>query len=227
MSSSKLENCLISKLQCPICKDIYQEPITLRCGHCFCRACVFDKKNSKKLAIKRCPECKAGLQSGCNEGQRAVYYAKAFVLEEILSMLRTSQIATAQNGAQTESQQQESEDTVDNEEQEVLQEAKRERQLVLPYQQQIKVLQRKIKTVKQELEQNLTTEQRAERLFDEEDTPMTVQDLMERLKCSPATISKALKSLKLKNKIMEKIQGKKNGSYLKVYTRVASNDWQK
>eukprot|EP00931_Biecheleriopsis_adriatica_P101278 TRINITY_DN76455_c0_g1_i1.p1 TRINITY_DN76455_c0_g1~~TRINITY_DN76455_c0_g1_i1.p1 ORF type:complete len:469 (-),score=114.22 TRINITY_DN76455_c0_g1_i1:45-1451(-) len=45
-------------LQCPVCIDFFSEPLTLNCGHTFCRLCLLQ---STRLAPdgRNCPECRA------------------------------------------------------------------------------------------------------------------------------------------------------------------------
>ncbi|CAH2321037.1 E3 ubiquitin ISG15 ligase TRIM25-like, partial [Pelobates cultripes] len=51
---------LRDELTCSICLSIYTDPVTLTCGHSFCRFCignVFDKQ--EKSEVYTCPECRA------------------------------------------------------------------------------------------------------------------------------------------------------------------------
>eukprot|EP00079_Xenopus_tropicalis_P030623 XP_012826754.2 PREDICTED: E3 ubiquitin/ISG15 ligase TRIM25-like [Xenopus tropicalis] len=55
MASSRLRQ----ELVCPICLDIYRNPVILRCGHNFCSSCiesVFDSQEDSWLYT--CPECR-------------------------------------------------------------------------------------------------------------------------------------------------------------------------
>ena len=45
-----------SLLQCPICICLYCEPISLSCGHTFCRPCLASSLSKTK---KKCPTCRA------------------------------------------------------------------------------------------------------------------------------------------------------------------------
>lgn len=56
------EKSLLDKgLQCPICIDFFNEPLTLACSHSFCRLCLLQ---STRLAPdgRRCPECRAPIE---------------------------------------------------------------------------------------------------------------------------------------------------------------------
>ncbi|KAM5274827.1 E3 ubiquitin-protein ligase TRIM65 [Ctenodactylus gundi] len=45
---------LEEKLTCAICLGLYQDPVTLACGHTFCRACIGDWRRQEPA----CPECR-------------------------------------------------------------------------------------------------------------------------------------------------------------------------
>ncbi|XP_056389996.1 E3 ubiquitin/ISG15 ligase TRIM25-like [Hyla sarda] len=54
---------LKDELNCSICLNIYTEPVTLRCGHSFCKLCirtVMDRQDSG--GVYTCPECRAEYQ---------------------------------------------------------------------------------------------------------------------------------------------------------------------
>ncbi|XP_069807650.1 E3 ubiquitin/ISG15 ligase TRIM25-like [Dendropsophus ebraccatus] len=47
------------KLECPVCLDLYTDPVTLRCGHNFCRGCIDQVLNTQDGAgVYSCPECR-------------------------------------------------------------------------------------------------------------------------------------------------------------------------
>ncbi|XP_059897605.1 E3 ubiquitin-protein ligase TRIM35-like isoform X2 [Gadus macrocephalus] len=50
-SSHPKEDCL-----CPVCRDLYRDPILLMCGHSFCRNCIQEWRTQK--GSKTCPVCK-------------------------------------------------------------------------------------------------------------------------------------------------------------------------
>ncbi|XP_069619094.1 E3 ubiquitin/ISG15 ligase TRIM25-like [Ranitomeya imitator] len=51
------------ELNCSICKDIYTDPITLRCGHRFCRVCIDGLLDTEGgYGEYSCPECRATFQ---------------------------------------------------------------------------------------------------------------------------------------------------------------------
>ncbi|NXN89714.1 BRCA1 protein, partial [Bombycilla garrulus] len=45
-------------LECPICLDVVQEPVSTRCDHVFCRFCMFKLISKKKKGVVECPLCK-------------------------------------------------------------------------------------------------------------------------------------------------------------------------
>uniref|UniRef100_A0A3Q4BUN6 Uncharacterized protein n=1 Tax=Mola mola TaxID=94237 RepID=A0A3Q4BUN6_MOLML len=51
-------SCLLTRDQfrCYICKDVFTEPVTLPCGHNFCKSCITEHWNTNVLC--RCPTCK-------------------------------------------------------------------------------------------------------------------------------------------------------------------------
>ncbi|XP_015506655.1 breast cancer type 1 susceptibility protein isoform X2 [Parus major] len=45
-------------LECPICLDVVQEPVSTKCDHIFCRFCIFKHISKKKKGVVECPLCK-------------------------------------------------------------------------------------------------------------------------------------------------------------------------
>ncbi|NWR50585.1 BRCA1 protein, partial [Regulus satrapa] len=45
-------------LECPICLDVVQEPVSTKCNHVFCRFCMFKLISKKKKGVVECPLCK-------------------------------------------------------------------------------------------------------------------------------------------------------------------------
>ncbi|KAM9847877.1 E3 ubiquitin-protein ligase TRIM8-like [Aulostomus maculatus] len=50
------KNCFEEELLCPICLNVFEEPIQLPCKHNFCRGCISEAW-AKDAAAVRCPEC--------------------------------------------------------------------------------------------------------------------------------------------------------------------------
>ncbi|KAM9305400.1 uncharacterized protein PAF06_013951 [Gastrophryne carolinensis] len=50
---------LRDELSCSICLNLYTEPVTLRCGHSFCRLCIGTVLNTQEgSGVYTCPECR-------------------------------------------------------------------------------------------------------------------------------------------------------------------------
>ncbi|XP_040295001.1 E3 ubiquitin/ISG15 ligase TRIM25-like [Bufo bufo] len=50
-------------LECPICLDIFTYPVTLVCGHNFCRKCINQALRRRVLGRYMCPQCRKRFQS--------------------------------------------------------------------------------------------------------------------------------------------------------------------
>uniref|UniRef100_A0A3Q3DHR3 Tripartite motif-containing protein 35-like n=1 Tax=Hippocampus comes TaxID=109280 RepID=A0A3Q3DHR3_HIPCM len=55
--SSRSGSVLEDELSCPVCCEIFKEPVVLKCSHSFCRACLQQFWN-KKAARRECPICR-------------------------------------------------------------------------------------------------------------------------------------------------------------------------
>ncbi|XP_072001095.1 E3 ubiquitin-protein ligase TRIM39-like [Engystomops pustulosus] len=59
MASAGLEE----ELECSVCLSLYTDPVTLRCGHNFCRVCIEQVLNTQdESAVYSCPECRTEFQ---------------------------------------------------------------------------------------------------------------------------------------------------------------------
>ncbi|CAL8273757.1 unnamed protein product [Lota lota] len=54
---SSRSSALEDELSCPVCCEIFREPVVLKCSHSFCRACLQQFWNRKK-ARRECPVCR-------------------------------------------------------------------------------------------------------------------------------------------------------------------------
>ncbi|XP_074512555.1 E3 ubiquitin-protein ligase TRIM39-like [Sebastes fasciatus] len=55
--SSRSGSMLEEELSCPVCCEIFRDPVVLKCSHSFCRACLQQFWNKKK-ARRECPICR-------------------------------------------------------------------------------------------------------------------------------------------------------------------------
>ncbi|XP_075174566.1 nuclear factor 7, brain-like [Anomaloglossus baeobatrachus] len=56
MASAELRD----ELTCSICLSLYTDPVSLRCGHFFCRSCIVSALDAQEAAgVYSCPDCRA------------------------------------------------------------------------------------------------------------------------------------------------------------------------
>ncbi|XP_063785391.1 E3 ubiquitin-protein ligase TRIM39-like [Pseudophryne corroboree] len=83
---------LRQELICSICLSIYTDPVTLRCGHNFCRGCIDRVLDTQKgSAVYTCPECRAKFKK-CPALQRNI------TLCNIVGSFRSSQPDQGETG---------------------------------------------------------------------------------------------------------------------------------
>uniref|UniRef100_UPI00358FDB46 E3 ubiquitin-protein ligase TRIM7-like n=1 Tax=Myxine glutinosa TaxID=7769 RepID=UPI00358FDB46 len=59
MASSSMTGVCADELQCIVCLELYKEPITLPCGHSFCKVCIKKCWESREEAtVCDCPNCR-------------------------------------------------------------------------------------------------------------------------------------------------------------------------
>lgn len=55
--SSTLEE-LHSELTCPVCLELFRDPVILECGHHFCQVCIIQCWEAKADELSSCPKCR-------------------------------------------------------------------------------------------------------------------------------------------------------------------------
>uniref|UniRef100_A0A8C5MM47 Uncharacterized protein n=1 Tax=Leptobrachium leishanense TaxID=445787 RepID=A0A8C5MM47_9ANUR len=64
---------LRDELTCSVCLNIYMDPVTLTCGHSFCRTCIGDVLDTQDgSGAYKCPECRADFRSTHPEQEEEV-----------------------------------------------------------------------------------------------------------------------------------------------------------
>nr|XP_015801872.2 zinc-binding protein A33 [Nothobranchius furzeri] len=49
---------LQSELTCPVCLELFRDPVILECGHHFCQVCIIQCWEAKSDEISNCPKCR-------------------------------------------------------------------------------------------------------------------------------------------------------------------------
>ncbi|XP_042200815.1 nuclear factor 7, ovary-like isoform X2 [Callorhinchus milii] len=64
------QHSLSEDLVCPVCLDLFTDPVTLDCGHNFCRCCISQSWETKES--KACPECRTVFANSSMRGNWAL-----------------------------------------------------------------------------------------------------------------------------------------------------------
>uniref|UniRef100_A0A803VLG0 Tripartite motif containing 65 n=2 Tax=Ficedula albicollis TaxID=59894 RepID=A0A803VLG0_FICAL len=84
--ASPLSQKLEEKLVCSICLELFRVPVTLPCGHNFCKRCIsnhWDKQKQAAAGSCTCPECRRGF-GRCPELEKNV------ILDSVVELARDS-----------------------------------------------------------------------------------------------------------------------------------------
>lgn len=49
---------LQSELTCPVCLELFRDPVILECGHHFCQVCIIQCWEAKADELSSCPKCR-------------------------------------------------------------------------------------------------------------------------------------------------------------------------
>uniref|UniRef100_A0A8C5DZX6 Zinc-binding protein A33-like n=1 Tax=Gouania willdenowi TaxID=441366 RepID=A0A8C5DZX6_GOUWI len=46
------------ELTCPVCLELFRDPVILECGHHFCQVCIIQCWEAKADELSSCPKCR-------------------------------------------------------------------------------------------------------------------------------------------------------------------------
>ena len=72
-------------LECIICLERFTEPVTLDCGHCFCKRCVLQVQQHQKTRKRQapCPLCKSLFKV-----RREWHFKECMPLKQLIELLK-------------------------------------------------------------------------------------------------------------------------------------------
>ncbi|XP_072882758.1 E3 ubiquitin-protein ligase TRIM65-like isoform X2 [Hemitrygon akajei] len=79
---------LEEKLSCAICLELFTEPVTMPCGHSFCRSCLSDYLDRQEL--RTCPACRTTFE------RRPEPLFKNLVLDDMVKMVKLLKLSSGQ-----------------------------------------------------------------------------------------------------------------------------------
>lgn len=76
---------LWNELLCIVCFELYENPVCLGCGHCFCKSCIMLLQGRDESREKHfeCPLCKKRLRK-----RRELEYMTCYPLKNIINKIR-------------------------------------------------------------------------------------------------------------------------------------------
>ncbi|XP_060769754.1 E3 ubiquitin/ISG15 ligase TRIM25-like [Neoarius graeffei] len=88
-ASISVDQLSVDQFMCPVCLDLLKDPVTIPCGHSFCKACIndcWDQEDQK--GIYKCPQCRDTFTT-------RLVLRRNNMLDEVLEKLKKTEVQAA------------------------------------------------------------------------------------------------------------------------------------
>ncbi len=84
------ESCIsVEQFSCPVCLDLLKDPVTIQCGHSYCKSCITDCwDQEEEKGVYSCPQCRQTFST-------RPALARNTILAEVVETLKKTKLQSA------------------------------------------------------------------------------------------------------------------------------------